>query len=141
MTDVREKIQFIRDMREALEAELQEAIDEVTWKPWSTKTPAINRAAYVGEMVDAWHFFMNMMLVEKITAEELFEGYQEKHLRNKARWAAEGGYKNDRKCVRCRRALDDVAAHQPEFSQYAFDVVGVGIVCLHCVTPGDEVKA
>lgn len=138
MTDTEQKIRFIRDMREALEAELQEAIDETTWKPWSTKSPAINREAYKGEMVDAFHFFMNMMLVEDITVEELFAAYKEKHDRNKARWAAEGGYQADQKCPRCKRAWDDIRVHSgaSEAERVGVDLADGTQVCLACVQPG-----
>lgn len=41
--------------------ELSEATDEVGWKPWATNRD-INYTRFMGEMVDAFHFFMNMML-------------------------------------------------------------------------------
>lgn len=101
------RIQFIKDMVMALEDELHEALAEVGWKPWATSTH-INRDAYVGEMVDALHFFLNLCLVVGVDADELFTKYLAKNAKNAQR--QDEGYDGvSTKCPGCNRALDDDA--------------------------------
>lgn len=102
-----ERIQFIKDMKLALEAELQEALDEVGWKPWATSRH-VNEEAFKGELVDAWHFFMNLCLVADMSPQELYDRYLAKRQKNIARQVA--GYDGvTGKCPKCKRALDDEA--------------------------------
>jgi dimeric dUTPase (all-alpha-NTP-PPase superfamily) len=102
-----ERIQFIKDMKLALEAELQEALDEVGWKPWATSRH-VNEEAFKGELVDAWHFFMNLCLVANMGPQELYDRYLAKRQKNIARQVA--GYDGvTGKCPQCKRALDDEA--------------------------------
>lgn len=109
--DTGARIAYIKEMKLALEAELQEALNETTWKPWTKRSAAINVTAYVGELVDALHFLMNMFLVigEDPThlAKRVFETYLVKHGINADRQA--NGYDGTDKCPRCGRALDDPA--------------------------------
>lgn len=102
-----ERVIFIKDMVLALEDELHEALGEVGWKPWATSRH-VNREAYVGELVDALHFLLNLCLVVGVTADELFEKYMAKSRTNIRR--QEAGYDGvDGKCPMCRRAYDDSA--------------------------------
>lgn len=102
-----ERIQFIRDMREALEAELQEMMDETGWKPWATSKHVNERAAQ-GEMSDVFLFFINLCLVLHLTPEVLTSNTFEKMQRNLDRQLA--GYDGiTGKCGVCGRALDDTA--------------------------------
>jgi hypothetical protein len=128
ITDPEERAQFIKDMVLALEDELHEALGEVGWKPWA-ESRHVNRDAYMGELIDAFHFFMNLMLVVDMTADELFLGYMEKRQRNKARWAAEGGYTGLDKCPGCKRAIDDIAHHLGLPRERVFAANGL---CLEC---------
>lgn len=104
-----DRIDFVKDMKLAIEAELQEALNEVGWKPWATSRH-INREAYVGEMVDAWHFFMNLLLVMRVTPEEFEQKYYAKLNKNYKR-QKEGYDGVTGKCVKCGRALDDEAVN------------------------------
>jgi hypothetical protein len=52
---------FIRWNMTALVCELAEALQEQPWKPWSTKTER-DDIAFLGEMIDAFHFWMNLVL-------------------------------------------------------------------------------
>lgn len=49
----------------ALEDELHEAMQEIKWKPWLTTGRGwwVDPEAYVQELVDAFHFFMNLLLL------------------------------------------------------------------------------
>lgn len=102
-----ERIQFIKDMHTAIGAELQEFLDETGWKPWATSRH-VNEAAAQGELVDAWHFFMNLMMAVNLTPDRLHELYMAKRAKNLQRQI--DGYDGIQgKCPRCRRALDDEA--------------------------------
>lgn len=112
--DDEKRTTFIKDMVLACEDELHEALGEVGWKPWATSRH-VNREAYVGELVDALHFFVNLCLVVGVTPHELFDRYMEKRARNAARQAA--GYDGvTGKCPGCGRAMDDpgVKCHRRE---------------------------
>lgn len=98
------KMQYIRDMVLAATDELHEALGETGWKPWASSNH-VNRNAYVGELVDAWHFFMNLLLIENISWEEFSIRYAEKHGINQQRQV--DGYTGLNKCISCGRALDD----------------------------------
>lgn len=101
------KLEWIRWNMLALEDELHEALAEVGWKPWA-KSKHINRDAFISELVDAFHFLMNLMLIVDCDADEFLAKYFEKRGINAARQAA--GYDGVAgKCQTCKRALDDVA--------------------------------
>lgn len=86
-------------------AELCEAMDETGWKPWST-SEHINREAFHREMVDAWHFFMNLMNAGGMTAEDLYCGYLEKSAINLKRQL--DGYDGiSSKCPGCKRDYNE----------------------------------
>lgn len=105
--ETNEQLDWIRWNMLALEDELHEALAETGWKPWA-KSKHVNRDAFVGELVDAFHFFMNLMLVVDCSAEELLDKYFQKRRVNQQRQA--DGYDGvSTKCVTCRRALDDPA--------------------------------
>lgn len=107
-----ERIQCVKDMVLAATDELHEALGETNWKPWSSGTRAINVDAYVGELVDVWHFLMNLMLTAGFepteAADRLYEGYLTKRGINERR-QLDGYDGTSTKCVHCKRALDDPA--------------------------------
>jgi hypothetical protein len=100
-----EKLDYIRFNVLAVEDELHEALGETGWKPWATSNH-INREAYIGELVDAFHFLMNLGLVVDLTADEFFARYLAKRQRNDER-QAEGYDGVSGKCRLCGRGLDD----------------------------------
>jgi hypothetical protein len=94
----------------ALIAELYEAINEMGWKEWATSRH-INRDAAVKELIDAWHFFMNLLLHMGVDSDELYEKYVTKLATNIER--QENGYDGvATKCLNCQRALDDMDAKE-----------------------------
>jgi dimeric dUTPase (all-alpha-NTP-PPase superfamily) len=102
-----ERMEAIRDNVLACTDELHEALGETGWKPWATSNH-INTAAFHSEMVDAWHFFMNLMLHSGMTADDLYRGYVDKNAKNIKRQA--DGYDGvSTKCPDCKRAYDDDA--------------------------------
>lgn len=102
-----QKLEWIRWNMLALMDELHEALAETGWKPWA-KSKHVNRDAFVSELVDSFHFLMNLMLVVDCSADEFLAKYFEKRGINAARQAA--GYDGvTGKCPDCKRALDDTA--------------------------------
>jgi hypothetical protein len=102
-----EKMEFIRWNILALTDELHEALAETGWKPWA-KSQHLNRDAFVGELVDSFHFFMNLMIVADCSGDELLDRYFVKRGLNAKR--QEQGYDGIAgKCFSCKRALDDPA--------------------------------
>jgi len=102
-----ERMQAIRDNVLACTDELHEALAETGWKPWASSNH-VNREAFHAELVDAWHFFMNLMLHSGMTATDLYEGYVKKNAKSLQR-QAEGYDGVTTKCPKCKRAYDDDA--------------------------------
>lgn len=100
-----EVVEFVHWNVTALTDELHEALAETSWKPWAD-SEFLNREAYTGELVDAWHFLMNLMLAVGMTPHELREKYRIKQRINVAR-QSEGYDGVSTKCPVCGRALDD----------------------------------
>lgn len=107
-----ERVVFIRWNVLALENELHEMLQEVGWKPWATSRH-VNEQAALRELVDAFHFLMNLALaiaprgwdVTQITDEFVTE-YLFKRLKNQKR--QEDGYDGvTGKCPTCHREVDD----------------------------------
>lgn len=102
-----ERMEAFRINALALMAELVEALDETGWKPWAASNH-LNVEAFHGELVDMFHFFMNLMLHSGMTAKQLFDGYMKKVEVNTIR-QLEGYDGVSTKCPGCRRAYDDDA--------------------------------
>lgn len=106
-----ERMQYLKDNLIALEHELHEALDETNWKPWTTREGFMDTEPYIGELIDALHFLLNLFIV---TAPELsaadfatliYTRYMAKAQVNEERQAA--GYDGLNKCPNCRRSYDD----------------------------------
>ena len=84
-----ERKDYIRTHVLATTDELHEALRETAWKPWSQKTDdyAHGRIYFLEELIDAWHHFMNLLLVADVDAEEFFTEYLRKIEINKQRKA------------------------------------------------------
>ena len=76
--------QFITTMTVALIDELMEALRETPWKPWK-KQQAYNREAFKNELIDAWHFLINLSLASGMTANEVIARYLIKNKENHGR--------------------------------------------------------
>lgn len=107
--DPRERMDYIRTQVLGLLDEAHEVLGETGWKPWA-KSNHINTEAFHSEMVDVWHFFLNLMLVSGMTADDLYKGYMHKQEVNRQR--QHDGYDGvTTKCPDCKRAYDDLAVH------------------------------
>jgi dimeric dUTPase (all-alpha-NTP-PPase superfamily) len=102
-----ERMEALRINVLALIKELGEALDETGWKPWATSNH-VNADAFKGELVDVWHFLMNLMLHVGMTPRELYDGYFIKQRINVKR-QREGYDGVTGKCPQCKRAYDDPA--------------------------------
>ena len=87
--DLKERAAFIRDHYVYLDQELQEMLYEVPffkhWKDYSKMTNSEIEEAYhkaKEELIDSWHFFMNLMIALNMSADELFQMYLEKNKEN-----------------------------------------------------------
>jgi len=106
-----ERIEAIKGNVLALEHELHELIDEMSWKDWTVGPPFINRDAAVKEGVDALHFLVNIFLHLDVTPAELLELYTAKNAVNHRR--QDTGYDGvTTKCTGCGRALEDISLTQ-----------------------------
>jgi dUTPase-like protein len=140
--DVQERVDYISMNVLALTDELHELLAETSWKPWA-KSEFINETKAHGELVDAWHFMMNIMIAiypwlsAGDIAESLTLAYEKKREVNVQR--QEDGYDGQStKCPKCKRALDDVGATVVGHS----DVRGsqeVLVVCVGCATDVTEI--
>lgn len=102
-----ERVLFAKDQALALLDEVHEALGEIGWKPWATSRH-MNRDAFVSELVDAWHFLMNLLLAARVTPEEFYRKYKAKNIKNALRQYK--GYDGvTDKCPSCKRAYDDDA--------------------------------
>lgn len=100
-----ERMPEIRNNTLSCVAELFEALAETGWKPWASSNHT-NRDAFYREMVDAWHFFMNLMLHTGMTPDDLYAGYIDKNQVNHRRIT--DGYDGRKdKCPACKRAYGE----------------------------------
>jgi len=101
---------FMRWNAFALDDEIHEAMAEVGWKPWATSRH-INHDAFMKEMVDAWHFFMNMLLCgcQGMTPAEIADEFTRRYIEKNAKNAQrqEEGYTGLNKCKQCHRDLSE----------------------------------
>jgi hypothetical protein len=100
-----ERRQYVTAMTLALIDELSEMLREVAWKPWA-KDDYIHEDAYLGELIDAWHFMMNLALVVDPSGQRFVDAYFAKAKVNEERQAR--GYSVlEMKCPMCGRAMDE----------------------------------
>ena len=95
-----DKANFMRNHRGYLADEIAEALYEMPfyklWKSYDKMSTAQVNDAWLKvkmELVDSWHFFMNLLLCSGFTAEEFFEMYMAKNKENHRRQDA--GYSSD----------------------------------------------
>jgi hypothetical protein len=112
---VNERCLYIQQMWTAAIKELGEALDEVSWKTWTTHNGLyINADALTAELSDAFQFMMNMWFAafphaepEELAA-RMYGVLMDKLAINRAR--QDNGYDGkSTKCGGCGRALDDPA--------------------------------
>jgi hypothetical protein len=107
--DINSAIEYIRWNMLAIDDELAEMRQAISWKPWQHDDPYFDRTELVKEAVDVLHFVANIICAAGATDDELNTIYKEKMNKNRAR--QRDGYRvRDAgvKCRSCSRALDEV---------------------------------
>lgn len=80
---------FISTQTLAAMVELGEFIQETPWKTWK-QNQKLNREKAIEELVDVWHFIINLSLAFDLSAEELYMAFMSKNKKNFKR--QEDGY-------------------------------------------------
>lgn len=75
---------FINIQSLALIDEVMESLRETPWKPWK-KNQEFNESNYKEELVDAWHFLINLTLASGMTPESFHERFINKNNKNHKR--------------------------------------------------------
>ncbi len=75
---------FINIMIIATIDELMESIRETPWKPWK-KHQEFNQENFKEEIIDVWHFLINLSLAAGMDSKELFERFINKNKINHKR--------------------------------------------------------
>jgi hypothetical protein len=112
-----ERVKTIQDMYVAAVQELGEALNETSWKPWTTGGPVIHTDAFIGEISDTLQFILNMLFaaIPEANAETLVRLLNVKHEKKVAinrQRMADGYDGKSTKCPKCGRALDEVMIHE-----------------------------
>jgi dimeric dUTPase (all-alpha-NTP-PPase superfamily) len=74
-------IQNYKDQTLALIAEVFEALKETAWKPWK-KQQQNNIEKIQEELIDVWHFLINLSLLVGMDSNSLFDKFCEKNREN-----------------------------------------------------------
>jgi len=107
--NIRKFVEYLRWNMLAVDDELAEMRQAISWKPWQHDAPYADREEVIKEAVDVLHFVANIIVAAGGTDEMLDKFYLEKMERNKQRQL--DGYKVKDigvKCALCQRAIDDV---------------------------------
>lgn len=107
--NIRRLVEYMRWNMLAIDDELAEMRQAISWKPWQHDKPYADREEILKEAVDVLHFVANIIVAAGGTDAELDKLYLEKMERNKKRQL--DGYKVKDigvKCALCARAIDDV---------------------------------
>ncbi len=111
--NLNELIAYIRWNMLAVDDELAEMRQAISWKPWQHDDPYADRHELISEAVDVLHFVANMIVAAGGTDEMLNEAYLKKMEKNRARQMAGYKVKDDGvKCTTCTRALDEYDTSQ-----------------------------
>ena len=72
-TDVRSQ-EFYTIMTIALIDELMESLRETPWKPWK-KQQKLNRERLQQELIDAWHFMINLSIAAGLSSKKVHKAF------------------------------------------------------------------
>jgi hypothetical protein len=128
--NIRRFVEYLRWNMLAVDDELAEMRQAISWKPWQHDAPYADREEIVKEAVDVLHFVANIIVAAGGTDEILDKFYIEKMERNKKRQL--NGYKvkdEGVKCELCKRAIDDVGRSRN---------LGICVKCLPDEIGGDN---
>jgi len=69
--------------------EASEALEKTPWKPWKDSM-RYNRIEFQKELIDIFHFLMNLFLAAGMEPQDVYRMYKQKHIKNMKR--QERGY-------------------------------------------------
>lgn len=78
----------IREFASYTVEELYEAINHLKNKPWKQTAREVDREAFVEELADAWHFFIELHIIAGVGPTEVFMAYFAKTIENNRRKAS-----------------------------------------------------
>ena len=111
-------VEYMRWNMLAIDDELAEMRQAISWKPWQHDEPYADREEVIKEAVDVLHFVANIIVACGGTDEILDKFYVEKMEKNRKRQEAGYAVKAEGvKCVKCTRAIDDVGPN-PDNANY-----------------------
>jgi dimeric dUTPase (all-alpha-NTP-PPase superfamily) len=70
--------EYINIMSLALIDEIMEALRETKYKPWK-KQQQFNKEKFREELIDAWHFLINLTLASGMDTNDLYEAFVKKN--------------------------------------------------------------
>lgn len=111
---VAQRVDYVKDMILSCTDELHEALNETTWKRWTKTEPNVHQEHYFKELIDAFHFMLNLFLAAypdappEMLALMIENSYKHKRVVNIAR--QDNSYDGiATKCPSCKRALEDIS--------------------------------
>lgn len=69
----------------ALQDEIHEFVRELNWKPWKQTKKEVNVETVQKELIDAWHFLIELSLMWGLNSENVHDLYLQKNLENNQR--------------------------------------------------------
>ena len=75
---------FINEQALAMFVETAEMIQETNWKSWK-KPKEIDQAKFREELIDMWHFMINLTIASGMDASDVYEQFMAKHRINRER--------------------------------------------------------
>ena len=79
--DLEQKERWTKEMVLAILDELSEVLGQINWKHWKNEQP-VDETEVKYELIDLWHFLMNLMLIWKMTPKDVFSMYVTKNREN-----------------------------------------------------------
>lgn len=70
--------EYINTMTLAAIDELMESLRETPWKPWK-KNQTFNKEKYKEELIDVWHFLINLSIASGMNYKEVCERFLNKN--------------------------------------------------------------
>jgi dimeric dUTPase (all-alpha-NTP-PPase superfamily) len=71
-------IEYVKDMSLAAISEVMEALRETPWKPWKKKQE-YNQENFQKEIIDLWHFVINLSIASGMDYKELYKKFVDKN--------------------------------------------------------------
>ena len=77
--------EYIKDMILAAYSELSEILNEINWKPWRQTKKTVYSGRYKNEIIDLFHFVINLSIAVDMEPKEFFNRFVDKNKENHER--------------------------------------------------------